>query len=157
MEKNIIVFTVGLIAGIFITFLAIFIVLPRQMFVVAESRLNFNETVNAVSKSAEANKWAIPQQYNLQVTLEKHGYDTKPVVVMSMCNPVLAERILNSGNSRFLSAIMPCRLSIYEDDGKIFASMLNAKLFYPFLKEDVKETLKAANEESMQILRIIKY
>lgn len=156
MEKNIAVFSIGLIAGVIITFLAIFIVLPRQMFVVAESELNFEETVNTIAKSAEASDWAIPQQYNLQATMKKYGYETEPVVVMSMCNAVHAEKILNSVSSRFVSAMMPCRLAVYENGGKIYASMLNAKLFYPFLKKDAKETLRAANEESMQILRTLK-
>ncbi len=157
MEKNVAVFSIGLMVGIVITFLAVYIVLPRQMFVVTESELNFDETVNAIAKSAEANAWAIPQQYNLQETMKKHGFETEPVVVMSMCNPVLAEQILNSLNSRYVSAMMPCRLSVYEDDGKTYASMLNAKLFYPFMNKDAKETLKAANEESMKILGTIKY
>jgi uncharacterized protein (DUF302 family) len=157
MAKNITFFSVGLMAGIIIAFFSIFIVLPRQMFVIAESGLSFDETVNALTKSAEANEWSIPQQYNLQAILKKHGFETGPVVVISMCNPILAEKILNSDDSKFLSAFMPCRLSIYEDDGKIYASMLNTRLFYPFLKKDVKETMRTANKESMQILRTLKY
>lgn len=155
MGKYIAVLSVGLLAGILITFLAIFIVLPRQMFVVKESKFNFEDTITALAKSAEASDWAIPQQYNLQATLKKKGFETEPVVVISMCNPVLAEKILNSDRSRFVSAIMPCRLAVYESDGKTYTSMLNAKLFYPFMKKEAKETLKAANSESIQILKTI--
>ncbi len=155
MGKIIAVFSTGLIAGISITFLALFIVLPRQMFVVTESEFSFEDTVNALTKSAEAHEWAVPQQYNLQATMQKSGYETEHVVVISMCNPVLAEKILNSRNSRFLSAIMPCRISVYEEKGKTYVSMLNAKIVYPFIKREAKETLKAANSESLQILRTI--
>lgn len=157
MGRSITVFTLGLLAGIFIAFLAIFIVLPRQMFVVTESEHSFDDTVNALEKSAVASHWSIPHQYNLQATMQKNGFDTEPVKVMSLCNPYHAEKILNSKNSRLVSAIMPCRIAVYEDNGKTYAAILNAKLFYPFMNKEAKETLKAANDESRQILKSIKY
>jgi uncharacterized protein (DUF302 family) len=156
MGKNITVFTLGLLAGIFIAFLAIFIVLPRQMFVVTESHYDFDDTVSVLVKSAEASEWTIPHQYNLQATMQKNGFETAPVSVMSMCNPYHAEKILNSRNSRLVSAIMPCRIAVYENDGKTYAAMLNAKLFYPFMKKEAKGTLKAANDESKQIIKTLK-
>ncbi len=156
MRRNITVFTLGLLAGILIAFLAIFIVLPRQMFVVTESDYNFGDTVSALVKSAEASDWTIPHQYNLQATMQKNGFETAPVSVMSLCNPLHAEKILNSRNSRLVSAIMPCRVAVYEDEGRTYAAMLNAKLFFPFMKKEAKETLKAANDESRQIIKSIK-
>lgn len=157
MGKYITVFSLGLLAGIIISFLAIVIVLPGKMFVVTESELGFEDTVNTLIKSAEARQWSIPHQYNLQSTMQKNGFDTEPVMVMSMCNPVHVEKILNSHSSRLVSAIMPCRIAVYEDDGKTYAAILNAKLFYPFIKREAKNTIKAANSESIQILRTINY
>ncbi len=157
MGKYITVFSLGILAGIVITLLAIVIVVPGRMFVVTESELDFDDTVNALVQSAEAGDWSVPHQYNLQATMEKHGVTTDPVVVMSICNPVHAEKILNSGNNRFVSAIMPCRVAVYEDEGKTYAAILNARLFYPFMKKEARSTLKAANSESMQILKTINY
>lgn len=157
MGKFIAVFSLGLLTGVLIAFLSIFIVVPGQVFEVTESELGFEDTVNALGKSAEVRGWVVPHRYNLQVTMQKNGFDTQPVVVMSLCNPAHAEKILNSESSRLLSAIMPCRVAVYEQDGKTYAAMLNARLFYPFLKKEAKSTMKAANSESLKIMNTINY
>lgn len=157
MGKSIAVFTLGLLAGMFIVFVSIFIVIPGKMFVVTESEFGFDETVNALVKSAEARDWVISHQYDLRATMQKSGYETEPVRVMSMCKPVHAEKILNSKNSRLVSAIIPCRIAVYEREGKTYAAVLNAKLFYPFIRKEAKSTIKAANAESVQIIKTINY
>lgn len=157
MSKLITVFSLGLLAGILVSFLAVFIVVPGQMFVVTQSELGFEDTVNALVKSAQGREWTIPHQYDLQATMQKNGFDTDPVVVMSMCKPEHAQKILNSQNSRYISAVMPCRVAVYEKDGKTYTAVLNARLFYPFMKMEAKSTMKAANYESIQIIKTINY
>ena len=96
MQKGIIMFLGGLIVGIIITVMAIVVVLPKQMFVVHESKLGFEETVDAITSSAKENKWSMPHQYDLQKTMKKHGFDVKPVKVFSLCKPEHAYEILKS-------------------------------------------------------------
>lgn len=152
MKKGITIFLTGLIAGIIITVLAIIVVLPKQMFVVQESKLSFNETVEAITESAKEQKWSIPHQYDLQATMKKHGFDVKPVKVFSLCKPEHAYEILNSNEERLASALMPCRIAVYEKDGKTFVSMLNSGLFSKFMGTKIKEVMGAAATENKLIL-----
>lgn len=149
-------FIAGLIVGIIITVAAILILLPKQMFVVHESKLGFDATVEAIAKSATENKWSMPHQYDLQATLKKHNLDVKPVTVFSLCKPDHAYKILNSDNERVVAALMPCRVAVYEKGGKTYVSMLNAGLFSKFMGKKVSMVMGAASTENEEILNPIK-
>ena len=94
MKKEIPMFLIGLIVGIVITVLAIVVVLPKQMFVVHESKLGFDQTVETIAASAADNKWSMPYLYDLQATMKKHGFEVKPVKVFSLCKPEHALKFL---------------------------------------------------------------
>jgi uncharacterized protein (DUF302 family) len=152
MKKGIAMFLTGIIVGIVITVLAIVVVLPKQMFVVHESKLGFEETVEAITASAADNKWSMPHQYDLQATMKKHGFDVKPVKVFSLCNPKHAYEVLKANEERMASALMPCRIAVYEKDGKTFVSMLNSGLFSKFMGAKIKEVMGAASRENKLII-----
>lgn len=145
-------FITGLITGIALTIIVIVLLLPKQMFIVHESKLGFDETVEAITQSAKDNKWSMPHQYDLQATMKKHNFEVKPVKVFSLCKPEHAYQILNSDEVRSVSALMPCRVAVYEKDGKTFVSMLNAGLFSKFMGKKVSSVMGAASSENEIIL-----
>ena len=151
--KKISIFIAGTVAGIVVTLVAIVIVLPKHMFVENESRYGFEETVQAIQQSAAENNWSMPHQYDLQATLQKHGFDVQPVKVFSLCNPEHAYEILGSREERLVSALMPCRVAVYEKDGKTYISMLNSGLFSKFMGKKVSDVMTAAANENKQILK----
>jgi uncharacterized protein (DUF302 family) len=155
MAKILFVFTAGLLAGLIITFLAVLIVIPGKLFVEQESPMGFNETLSALTESAEANHWTISHSYNLQATMEKNGYKVDPALVVSLCNPSHANDILSNISSRRISALMPCRLAVYEKEGKTYTSIFNSRIMYPFLNRNDREILKATTSETVQILKSI--
>jgi len=155
MQKRIIMFLSGIIVGIVLTVVLIVVILPKQMFIVSESKYGFEETMSAIEKSAEENKWGVPHKYDLQATLKGKGFDVKPVSVFSLCKPQHANEILKSDEERLVSALMPCRVAVYEKDGKTYVSMLNAGLFSKFMGKKVKDVMGAASEENKQILEPI--
>uniref|UniRef100_UPI0032164327 DUF302 domain-containing protein n=1 Tax=uncultured Draconibacterium sp. TaxID=1573823 RepID=UPI0032164327 len=152
MKKSITMFITGIGLGIVLTIVSVLVILPKQMFVVHESKLAFNETVETIAKSAAENKWSIPHRYDLQATMKKHGLDVKPVVVFSLCKPEHAYQILSDHELRSVSAIMPCRVAVYEKDGKTFVSMLNSGFFSKFLGKKVTTIMGAASSENDEIL-----
>jgi uncharacterized protein (DUF302 family) len=155
MTRILIVFTAGLLAGFALTLLSIMIVIPGKLFVEKESPMGFNETVSALTDSAEASQWTISHSYNLQATMEKNGYIVDPVLVVSLCNPSHAHNILNNISSRRISAMMPCRLAVYEKEGKTYTSIFNSRIMYPFLNRNDRKTLKATTNETIQIINKI--
>jgi uncharacterized protein (DUF302 family) len=87
--------------------------------------------------------------------MEKNGYLVDPVLVVSLCNPSHANNILSNISSRRISAMMPCRLAVYEKEGKTYTSIFNSKIICPFLNRDDRKTLMATTKETIQILNKI--
>lgn len=150
--KGLTMFLAGLAIGIVVTIVVIIALLPKQMFVVNESKLGFEETVAAIEQSAKDNQWSMPHQYDLQATMKKHGFTVNPVKVFSLCKPEHAYQILSSDNDRLVSALMPCRVAVYEKEGKTYVSMLNSGLFSKFMGKKVKTVMGAASTENIEIL-----
>lgn len=152
MKSSSVMFISGLIAGIVLTVLAIVVILPNHMFIVKESSLGFDPTIQAIEKSAADNQWGIPFKYDLQATLKGKGFDVQPVNVISLCKPAFANEVLSDNNERLVSALMPCRVAVYEKEGKTYVSMLNAALFAKFLNKKSKQVMIQASEENEKIL-----
>jgi len=152
MKKGAAMFLSGLIVGIGLTVVLLVVVLPKQMFVINESKLGFDETVEAITQSVQKNNWSMPHMYDLQATMKKNGFDVNPVKVFSLCKPEHAYRILSDDNERMVSALMPCRVAVYEKGGKTYISMLNAGLFSKLLGKKVKDVMGDASAENLQIL-----
>lgn len=152
MKSSTVIFITGLIAGIALTVAAIMFILPNYMFVVKQSSLGFNQTIQAIEKSAADNQWGIPFKYDLQATLKGKGFEVQPVNVISLCKPAFANEILSDNNERLVSALMPCRVAVYEKNGETYISMLNAALFAKFLNKKSKQVMIQASEENEKIL-----
>lgn len=150
--KGLPMFLSGIIVGIIITVLVIIVLLPKQMFVVHESKFGFDETVETITQSAKDNEWSMPHVYDLQATMTKHGFAVKKVKVFSLCKPEHAYQILSDDKVRDVSALMPCRVAVYEKGGKTYVSMLNSGLFSKFMGSKVKNVMGAASTENIAIL-----
>jgi len=120
-------FITGLLAGTILSGVIFFFVFSKMMFTVSESKYSFNQTAEIITEKVKEHNWSMPHQYDLQQTMAKHGFEVKPVKVFSICKPDVAIGILGNDNSRHISSMMPCRISIYEKaDGKTYVSRMNA-------------------------------
>jgi uncharacterized protein (DUF302 family) len=69
-----------------------------------------------------------------------------------LCKPEHAYEVLKGNNERLAAALMPCRIAVYEKDGKTFVSMLNSGLFSKFMGTTIKEVMGAASRENKLII-----
>lgn len=153
MKKTNLMFLAGILTGILISLAVIVVFAPKLMFTVSESKYDFERTKVLIEESTKAENWSMPHQYNLQATMEKHGFDVQPVTVFSICKPDIAVRILDNDEKRHISAMMPCRITIYEkEDGKTYVSRMNAGLLAKLLGSDVTAIMGEAGEGSEKIL-----
>ncbi len=145
-------FLLGVLTGVAGLIFLMAIVLPKQLFIEMESTKGFNETVEAIVESAEAHDWTISHIYDLQASLRKKSYEVAPVHVFSLCSPDYAINILGIDENRAISAIMPCRISVFEKEGRTFISLMNARLMARFLPERARKALIGAERENLKIL-----
>lgn len=149
------IFFAGLVLGVAITIAAIFMLVPGKMFIVKESKFGLEQTVTELEKTAAEMKWGVPHKYDLQATLKGKGFDVEPVTVMSLCKPDLANVILSSHDEQLVSAMMPCRVAVYENNGKTYVSMLNAKLLSGLLGKKSKSVMAEASKGSETIVSVV--
>jgi uncharacterized protein (DUF302 family) len=136
---------IGLIAGIVITALALYLAAPSLMFREDKSSLDFDTTVKKVEESAMAMGWKIPAIHDLQATLKKFGKDVRAVKVFEICHPDHAYKILSSSEERIVSNMMPCRIAVYEKaDGSVWISRMNSGVVAKPLTRLVRETMTDA-------------
>jgi uncharacterized protein (DUF302 family) len=85
--------------------------------------------------------------------MKKHGFDVNSVQVISLCKPEHAYQILGNEEQRVVSGLMPCRVAVYEKNGKTYISMLNSGLFSKLMGKKVGEVMGVATKENLEILK----
>jgi uncharacterized protein (DUF302 family) len=74
-------------------------------------------TAAAVQAAVEANHFGVMQVHNLKETMTKKGVEfARECLILEVCQPQQANKLLEQNMS--VSTALPCRISIYEVDGK---------------------------------------
>jgi len=125
----------------------------QQMFLENESKYNFAETIEKLNAEIANKGWRVSTVHDLQKSLKKEGTDVLPIQVLALCQPEYAKKILLKDDERIVSALMPCRVSIYEkSNGKTYISRINAAIMPPSMTETIKEVMGKASNDIEEIL-----
>lgn len=128
----------------------------QMMFRVDTSRLNFEETISALSESAKQNGWKIPDTRDLQREYHAAGLnDMTQCTILYFCNPQGGYSILTSSDiNKAMSVMMPMGVSVYEiTNGQVKIAAMNLSLMSNFFSGAVKDVLKdggARYEKSLE-------
>ena len=144
--------------GMMISLVLIVLVMPKLMIVTKESRFNFNDTVAAVEKAIPAHGWASPGTMDMNRALAKNGVEFLPKVkLIKLCQAEHAKNVLTT--DRYISAIMPCTIAIWEDDdGAVKISKMNMGLMAKMFGGNVGKVMggQVAKDEVSILTDIIK-
>lgn len=81
------------------------------------SNKTVSETATALQAAVEANHFGVMQVHNLKETMNKKGVEfVHECLIFEVCQPQQAKKVLNENMS--VSTALPCRISVYEEDGK---------------------------------------
>lgn len=125
---------------------------PAQLILKSESRHGFAETVKRLRATAKRSGWKLPNQFDMQASMKKFGHRVPPVTVLSLCKPDLAVKILGKDRHRHLSAMMPCRLSVYVRGGKTYVARLNVAVVASQLDAKAAAVMTAASRGMERII-----
>lgn len=112
------------------------------------SKLPFRKTINTLQEILNTDGWKISKIHDLQQSLKSNGQDVLPVQVIELCNPAHAGKMLANDDVRFMSAMMPCRISVYEKgNGNTYISILNSENVAKLIGGSIQEMIgKIQNE-----------
>lgn len=118
----------GLVVGLVVAGVAVWMLAPGMMLVTHESRLGFDETVAALEEAAEAEGWVVSGTRDMNASLAQHGQELpRRVRIVELCHPEYARDILTT--DRELSSMMPCAISVWETDaGEVRVTQMNTGL-----------------------------
>ncbi len=111
------------------------------------------DAATALQLAVAANHFGVMQVHNLQQTMQKKGVDfNHECLIFEVCQPQQAKKVLDADMS--VSTALPCRISIYEEDGKtILATLKPTKLLAMFNVPQLKEVAQEVEDTIVKIMK----
>ena len=110
------------------------------------------ETAAALQSAVSAHHFGVMQVHNLKESMAKKGVEfAHECLIFEVCNPQQAKKVLEGNMS--LSTALPCRISIFEEDGKTFLATLKPTLLLGMFK--VPQLAGVAQEVEAAIIEMM--
>lgn len=122
------------------------------MIYVRETEGPIESVVERLEQASAANKFGVLGIHNLKEKMGAKGVDFAcECRVMEVCNPHRAKEVLEENMS--ISTALPCRISIYEEDGKVKVATIRPTMLLNLF--DSTELQAVAREVEDTLVRII--
>ncbi len=129
-RREIIFFVVGILWGVGLILLGIVLLLRSNLIPEKECALSYEEAVRLFpQKVASVEGWTV-RTVPCGLPASEPG---NRITVFEICSRKHAGRILGDPASRKTAAVLPCKMAIYERDGKVYLARLNGILFMRLL------------------------
>ena len=119
------------VGGIVVTGLVGWMMMPSMMFTERLSPFGMEETVARIQQNImeTGNGWTLAGLRNPARAVQADGGNVLPVMMIEACSTKYSKPILNDDSVRFLSILMPCKVTVYKkNDGKVYIGTMNAGL-----------------------------
>ncbi len=125
----------GFVGGILFTAIAGYLMMPSLMFNETVSPFGMEETIARIQHNIDGNPelkekgWSLSGLRNPAKAVQTDGGNVLPVMMIEACSTKYSAPILKEDTVRFLSILMPCKISVYKkNDGKVYIGTMNAGL-----------------------------
>ncbi len=113
----------------------------------AESSRSFDELVDDVQKKIAENGFRVLYVHDVQKTLQDKGFTFPGYKIIELCNAKLAHTVLQA--DRNIGLMMPCKINVYEREGKRFVAGMLPTLISEMFPE---ASLGSAPEEVENVI-----
>lgn len=129
-RQNLLFFGTGILWGIAMTLFAGIFFLRANLIQEKKSALSYEEAVRLFpQKVATVEGWTV-RTVPCGLPAPVPG---GRITVFEICSRKYAGRILEDPSSRKTAAVLPCKIAIYERDGKVYFARLNGSVFMRLL------------------------
>lgn len=109
------------------------------------------EVVENLKEVCTKYKFGVQHIHNVKENLKSKGIDFKnECQIVDICNPFIAQQFLSVDMS--LSIIMPCKISVYSDNGQTNIAMNSLVQLVDDINPDMIETAQKVQELILQII-----
>jgi len=112
-----------------------------------------SDTASALQTAVQANQFGVMQIHNLKDTMTKKGVEfARECLIFEVCQPQQAKKVLDADMS--ISTALPCRISLYEEDGKtVLATLKPTTLLAMFNVSQLKEVAQEVEDTIVKIMK----
>ena len=109
-------------------------------------------TAEALQAAVTENHFGVMQVHNLKETMTKKGVDfDRECLIFEVCQPQQAKKVLEQNMS--VSTALPCRISIYEEDGQtVMATLKPTTLLALFNTPQLKDVAQDVEDTVVKIM-----
>lgn len=116
-----------------------------------KSEKSVQEVVEAIQNNVSNYKFGVLHIHNVKNTLNSKGFDfDNECQILDVCNPNIAKEILSQDMS--ISVIMPCKISVYSDNGETNVAMNSLVQLMDDLNPDFLELAQSTQETLLKII-----
>lgn len=125
----------------------------QEMYYVAESQKSFGKASADLDAAVKRHGFGILHVHDLGSTLRSKGVSfDEQCKVFEVCNPAQAAKVL--ATDMRLNMVLPCRISVYTEDGKTRIGMIRPTQMLSALSDDPALSEVAGEVEAKTILMI---
>ena len=123
------------------------------MLIKVPAKKTVSEAAAALQTAVQANHFGVMQVHNLKETMNKKGVEfTRECLIFEVCQPQQAKKVLEQNMS--VSTALPCRISIYEEDGKtMLATLKPTTLLAMFNTPQLKGVAQEVEDTIVKIMK----
>jgi len=92
------------------------------------SPYGLEETAARIQANIKEAGWSLSGLRSPSNTIRKMGATVPNVLLVEACNPDYSKPILKDDDTRILSILMPCTITVYEKGDKVYIGLMNAGL-----------------------------
>ncbi|MGE0051330.1 MAG: DUF302 domain-containing protein [Arcobacter sp.] len=119
------------------------------------SNKSVQEVIDSLKEVASKYKYGIQHIHNVKETLNSKGIDLgNECQIVDICNPIVAQKFLSEDMS--LSIIMPCKISVYTQDGDKLIAMNSLVQLVDDINPDLIELAQEVLELLLEIIDEVK-
>jgi len=119
----------GFLAGIVVVAILTLQFGGRLMVTEYPSPYGLEETAARIQHNIKDAGWSLSGLRSPSNTIRKLGATVPNTLLIEACNPDYSKPIIKDRDTRILSILMPCTITVYEgDDGKIYIGLMNSAL-----------------------------
>ena len=120
---------------------------------IVDSQKSVDEATEAFQQSASRHHYGVLHIHNLTETLRKKGHPIdRECRILEVCNPQQAVRVL--GVDMTMNMALPCRVSVYEDEGTTRIGMIRPAAMLGMLS-DSEDLRNVATQVEADLIRMI--
>ena len=118
-----------------------------------QSEKNIDQLCHDLEKAVVNHKFGVMTVHNLKETMKKKGVEfDRECRIFEVCNPEQAKRVLEK--SMQISTALPCRISVYADEGKVkLATLKPTALISHFNVPELQSVASEVEDTLLSIMR----